>query len=149
MTRVDVQALFIYLLTNYLTDFDMNHNAFDMDLDHSTQNSQHSSQNPLSAKAQEFNLQHEFNSQQITTIYKKQFGSQPPPSVIEAMAYWDIPNDQRAQVAYKLGQLVRLIMDHLMAIDHCPTTVSKKHGIVHEELQSFHKESLKAQPHDP
>ncbi len=101
------------------------------------------------AEDQVLNSQHEFDAHQVTTIYQKRFGSQPPPSVVEAMAEWDIPNDQRAQVAYQLGQLVRLMMDHLMAMDHFSATVAKELGIVHEELLGGYKEPLEEHPLDP
>jgi hypothetical protein len=59
-------------------------------------------------------MRYSFSADEVTEVYLKRFGSVPPRKVVESMAYWDLPNDQRAPTAHALGQLVRLMMDHLL-----------------------------------
>lgn len=58
-------------------------------------------------------IQHPFDAQEVASIYQKRYGSLAPQKVIDAMVHWNLPNAQRAQVAYNLGQLVRLLIDYL------------------------------------
>lgn len=56
---------------------------------------------------------HPFDAQEVAAIYQKRFGSSAPSKAIEAMVHWNLPNAQRAQVCYDLGQLTRLLFDFL------------------------------------
>ena len=57
--------------------------------------------------------QYPFDAQEVAAIYQKRFGISAPLKAIEAMAYWNLPNAQRAQICYDIGQLTQLLFDYL------------------------------------